>query len=85
MNKSNFSPSIVVDGITITPKGYEWILGFAMHGCEWAIKEASKPEFLEMIRVNLKQETIKKLEIIIEKYKKEIKEVEKRIALEIAR
>lgn len=82
MNKeSSFAPTLMVDGITITPKGYIWILGFALHGCEWAIKEASKPEFLEMIRADLKQEEITRLEAIISRHKKQIEEKEKEIDL----
>jgi len=50
----NFAPTIKIDGQTITPKGYAWVLGFALAGCDWAIKEASKPEFLDAIR---RQET----------------------------
>lgn len=40
-----FSPSVVIDGRTVTPAGWMWVLGFALGGCEWAVIEASKPEF----------------------------------------
>jgi len=68
----NFAPTINLDGRTIKPKGYEWILGFALGGCDWAIKEASKPEFLEMVRADLKKEMIIRLERLIDEYEKKI-------------
>lgn len=43
-NMEKFAPKVIIDGKTITPKGYEWILGFALAGCDWALKEANKPE-----------------------------------------
>lgn len=61
-----FAPSVLVKGKTVTPKGYEWILGFAIGGCEWAIAEASKPEFLAMVRADLEQTAIARLECRIE-------------------
>jgi hypothetical protein len=38
-------PSVVVDGVTVVPEGWMWILGFAMAGIPWAVAEAEKPEF----------------------------------------
>ncbi len=67
-----FAPTIKVGGQTVTPKGYEWVLGFALGGCEWAIIEASKPEFLARVRADLEKETIAKLERLINKYENEI-------------
>ena len=44
-----FAPSIFVDGRTVTPDGWMWIVGFALAGCDWAIKEANDPEFRNRI------------------------------------
>ena len=41
----SFAPSVIVDGRTITPAGWMWVIGFALAGCDWAVTEASKPEF----------------------------------------
>jgi len=68
----SFAPSVVVDGKTVTPKGYEWVLGFALAGCDWAIKKASEPEFLEFVRADLKRETMAKLEAEIQRYEDRI-------------
>jgi len=77
MNDDNsFAPTIIVNGETITPKGYEWVLGFALHGCEWAIKEDSKPEFLNTMRGLLADEKLEKLEALIQTYKDSIAELE---------
>ncbi len=71
----NFAPTIQVEGRTVTPKGYEWVLGFALAGCDWAIKQASDPGFLEMIRADLKQEAVEKLEMLIEQYERKVLEM----------
>jgi hypothetical protein len=34
----SFAPGIVTpDGRTVYPTGYEWLLAFALRGCQWAI------------------------------------------------
>ena len=71
----SFAPAIVVDGKTVTPKGYEWVLGFALRGCDWAIKKAREPEFLEVIRADVKKDVIKRLEMIITDYEQRILEI----------
>jgi len=68
----HFATSVNVDGETITPKGYVWVLGFALAGCEWAIKKASTPEFLSMVRADLKKEQIEALERAIQHHESEI-------------
>lgn len=71
----NFAPTINIAGKTITPKGYEWILGFAFAGCEWAIKKAREPEFLEDIRADLRREKRSQLKFEIERYEIKIAEL----------
>lgn len=39
------NPRSMVTEYTVTPEGWMWILGFALCGCEWAIKKALDPEF----------------------------------------
>ena len=76
---SSFAPSIKINGRTVKPKGYIWVLGFALGGCEWAIKEASKPEFIKMIRADLKRDTVIRLENAINEYENKIKLLRKDI------
>jgi hypothetical protein len=42
---TSFAPTVIVDGETVTPEGWMWVLGFAMGGVQWAIDECEKPEF----------------------------------------
>ena len=47
----SFAPSVNVPGYgTVTPPGWMWVLGFAIGGCEWAIKEAGTEEFRIQVR-----------------------------------
>jgi hypothetical protein len=48
-----FAPTVVMDGRTVTPEGWMWVLGFALGGCEWAIKEANTESFKKMVRERL--------------------------------
>lgn len=50
------SPGVVIDGQTVYPPGWMYVLGFALRGCEWAVKEADTPAFREMVRAALKLE-----------------------------
>ncbi len=45
MTTETFSPQVIVDGVTVTPEGWMWVLGFALRGVPWAVEAASKPEF----------------------------------------
>ncbi|MCK5680188.1 hypothetical protein KAI46_05185 [bacterium] len=72
MMQKNFAPTVNIDGRTITPKGYVWVLGFAFAGCEWAIKKASEPEFIEKIRADLQREKRSMLKFEIERYELKI-------------
>ena len=75
----SFAPKIKVHGGTVTPKSYEWVLGFALAGCEWAIEKASEPEFLEIIRAGLKKEKLIELEDEIKRYECQIGKLQDQI------
>jgi hypothetical protein len=40
-----FAPTVIVNGATVKPEGWMWILGFALGHCDWAIELCSSPEF----------------------------------------
>jgi hypothetical protein len=42
---TSFAPTVCIDGRTLEPAGWMWVLGFALAGCDWAVKEAETPEF----------------------------------------
>ena len=67
-----FSPRIHTVNGTITPKGYEWILGFALGGCQWAINKANEPEFKEYVRQCLKLQAVDDTRRIIKAREKDI-------------
>ncbi len=55
----SFAPSVVVPGMGVyKPPGWMWVLGFALGGCEWAIKEAGTEEFRETAREWYRQQKI---------------------------
>lgn len=71
-----FAPSVVVPGIgTVTPPGWMWVLGFALGGCEWAIREASAPEFREIIKSDLAARRVERIEETIAYYEARIAEI----------
>lgn len=41
----HFAPQIMVDGHSVTPEGWMWVLGFALRGIPWAVEQASDPAF----------------------------------------
>lgn len=45
MTTATFAPTIVIDGRTVQPAGWMWVLGFALAGVKWAMDEAETPEF----------------------------------------
>ena len=71
----SFGPSIHTKYGVVTPKGYEWILGFALAGCQWAIDKANEPGFREMVLEDLTQGAIAKRERQLEKLMDEINEL----------
>jgi hypothetical protein len=51
---TRFAPSVVVDGRTVQPEGWMWVLGFALAGVPWAVETASTDEFRERCRAGMK-------------------------------
>ena len=67
-----FAPTINLNGRTVTPGGWHWILGFALGGCKWAIKIASTEEFRKQIRDDLEETRKRDIHQMIEYYESEI-------------
>lgn len=40
-----FAPTVIIHGQTVMPEGWMWLLGYALAGCDWAIKQCDGPEF----------------------------------------
>ena len=49
------TPGVMLDGVRYEPPGWMWILGFALGGCDWAIRKADTPEFREGVREWLRE------------------------------
>lgn len=71
---TRFAPSVVVDGRTVQPEGWVWVLGFALAGVPWAVETASTNEFRERCRAGLKAMRDREAE-------SEITHLERRIAV----
>jgi hypothetical protein len=50
----HFAPTVLIDGRTLQPQGWMWVLSFALAGCEWADEEMKKPEFKAQIAAGLR-------------------------------
>lgn len=44
METEKIYPSIVIEGRIYYPTGDEWLVFFAVHGCDWAIEALRKRE-----------------------------------------
>jgi len=42
--------SVCVDGQTVYPPGWMFVVGLALGGAAWAVEECDKPEFKERIK-----------------------------------
>lgn len=59
----SFAPTILTrDGRTITPRSYEWVIGFAIAGVQWAIDKLNEPGYMDIVRNDLKARQIEALE-----------------------
>ncbi len=83
--KTKFAPSILVKGrypledYIVTPRGWEWVLAFALAGCDWAIKEASTEKFKKTMRDDLKKTHREELLDAIEHYESKIEHLKEEL------
>jgi hypothetical protein len=82
---TKFAPTVVVDGETVTPEGWMWVLGFAIAGAPWAIDQCRSEEFDLRGKIkdyNRRKEAyglineIKDLEKTLESLRRKLKSVE---------
>jgi hypothetical protein len=71
------APKVVIDG---QDNGWMWILSFAIKGCQWAINEATKPEFEVKVRKWFFDKQIEALEEEREILEKQLCAVEAKIS-----
>jgi len=77
-----FAPSIrLKNGAFYEPRGWEWILAFAINGCDWAIQKASQPGFRENIIEDLKETKRQELQEQIDEYLCRIKRLGKELRI----
>lgn len=74
-----FAPRVMLNGRAVTPTGWMWVVGFALAGCEWAIEEASKPEFRECMADWMRERKRAEAEAEIGALEKRIAEIRARI------
>lgn len=79
---NTFAPTVKMqDGQTVTPRGWMWVLGFALAGCDWAIKEADTEEFKQLIRDDIA--TAKRAEILqlVKYYEEKLIELKEKLRI----
>ena len=82
MTTKTFAPSILLeDGTTYEPRGWEWILAFALDGCDWAVKKACAPGFREAILKDLKESEGKETEDQIDWHLEKIEVLRKKLKI----
>ena len=74
-NMEHFKPSIMLDGIAVHPPGWMYVAGFALGGCEWALKEVATPEFKELVIKYKQQEDAEWINARLDRLFKEIEEL----------
>lgn len=74
-------PAVIVDGVTVYPEGWMYILAFAFAGIPWAIEEAFKPDFLEIVRDYERRKNKYHCEKAIEETEKRLAEMKARLEL----
>ena len=79
--KETFAPSVLLPpcGETYTPRGWEWVLAFALRGVPWAVEQADTEEFREIIRKDLRRRYMKRLEDEIAHYEKRIDKLKEKL------
>ena len=79
---NTFAPTVKMrDGRTVTPRGWMWVMGFALAGCDWAIKEASTEEFRQLVRDDVAAaERAEKLQLV-KYYEEKIIELNERLRI----
>lgn len=73
------SPGVVVNGETIYPEGWMFVLGFALAGCRWAEEEVARPHFDGIVKDYFKRKELHGLEEEKAAYQRLLAETEAKI------
>ncbi len=71
----SFAPGVMIHGTRVTPPGWVWVLGFALGGCEWAIREADTKEFKEIIRTYYGDQSRREAEAEVARLEQRLREL----------
>ena len=74
-----FSPSVVIDGRTIHPPGWMYILAMALRGVPWAVDEALKPEFDQTVKEWLRNQRNARIQEEIDALLARVKELKEEL------
>lgn len=77
-----FAPSVIIDGDSYTPPGWMWVLGFALGGVEWALRESDTQEFRETVRAWTAKQKCLKLERQIAHYEQCLTKLRQELRIE---
>jgi hypothetical protein len=47
---ASFAPTVLIDGQTVTPPGWMWVLAYAAAGCKWAMRECETDAWKAAVR-----------------------------------
>ena len=70
-----FAPSVMVNGRTVEPPGWMWVLGFALRGCDWALRECETERFKTAARTWMKERDDHNRAGMIRMYEKKLAEL----------
>lgn len=77
-----FAPQIIVPGYgTYTPTGWQWQLGFALGGCQWAIEICSTEEWRQIVRDWYRERKIESYETELAYYESRVDRLRKELGL----
>ena len=74
--KETFEPTVQMpEGYIESPKGWMWILGFALAKCPWAMEIAFTDEFRQIVRKGITKIQDDKTRAQIEDYERRIEKL----------
>ena len=78
-SRDHIRPGVIIDGQTVHPPGWMWVLGFAIGGCEWAIKACETNDWKNQAREWFKDRDKSRLEAQIARTEKELQRLKEEL------